>query len=223
MLHTALDGVVVIGADGKVTEWNELAAELFGWSRGEAIGRKMSDLIIPERFRRAHTEGLRHFLETGEAGYLQRRVELPALHRDGREFPVELRISPVELDGTSVFVGCVRDLSARRALQQELLQSEREFRLLVGAITDYAIYMLDPEGRITTWNAGAQRIKGYRAEEIIGEHYSRFYTEDARCAGIPAQNLRRAIEEGKVAAEGWRIRKDGSRFAASIVIEAIHD
>ncbi|MBV9018831.1 MAG: response regulator, partial [Alphaproteobacteria bacterium] len=92
-----------------------------------------------------------------------------------------------------------------------------------GAITDYAIYMLDPEGRITTWNAGAQRIKGYRAEEIIGEHYSRFYTEDDRRAGIPAQNLRRAIEEGKVAAEGWRIRKDGSRFAASIVIEAIHD
>ncbi|MBV9153971.1 MAG: PAS domain S-box protein, partial [Alphaproteobacteria bacterium] len=162
-------------------------------------------------------------LETGEAGYLQRRVELPALHRDGREFPVELRISPVEIDGTTVFVGCVRDLSARRALQQELLESEREFRLLVGAITDYAIYMLDPEGRITTWNAGAQRIKGYRAEEIIGEHYSRFYTEDDRRAGIPAQNLRRAIEEGKVAAEGWRIRKDGSRFAASIVIEAIHD
>ena len=222
LLDTALDAVIVMTCDGKIAEWNDCSTEMFGWSRGEAVGRTMAELIIPERFRAAHTEGLRHFLTTGEAGYLRRRVELPALHRDGREFPVELRISPVALDGGTAFVGCARDLSARRALQQELFESEREFRLLVEAITDYAIYMLDPEGRVTTWNAGAQRIKGYGAEEIIGQHFERFYTEEDRRTGIPAQNLRRAAEEGKVAAEGWRVKKDGSRFAANVVIEAIH-
>src|SRR5207302_5092658 len=98
-----------------------------------------------------------------------------------------------------------------------------QFRILVESITDYAIYMLDPEGRVTTWNSGAQRIKGYRADEIVGQHFSRFYTEEEQSAGVPAQMLREAAGEGKVVAEGWRIRKDGSRVAASTVLEAIRD
>jgi PAS domain S-box-containing protein len=223
LLDTALDAVIVMNADGKITEWNELSAEIFGWSRDEAVGRNLAELIIPERFREAHASGLRHFLETGEVGYLRRRIELPGLHRSGREFPAELRISAVELDRGTAFVGVLRDVSARQEMQHELRETGRQFQLLVGAITDYAIYMLDLEGRVTTWNAGAQRIKGYRAEEIIGQNFSRFYTEEDRRAGIPAQNLRRAAEEGKVTAEGWRVRKDGSRFAASIDLEAIRD
>jgi len=223
LLDTALDAVIVMNADGKITEWNELSAEIFGWSRDEAVGRNLAELIIPERFREAHASGLRHFLETGEVGYLRRRIELPGLHRSGREFPVELRISAVELDRGTAFVGVLRDVSARQEMQHELRETGRQFQLLVGAITDYAIYMLDPEGRVTTWNAGAQRIKGYRAEEIIAQNFSRFYTEEDRRAGIPAQNLRRAAEEGKVVAEGWRVKKDGSRFAASIDLEAIRD
>ena len=223
LLHTALDAVIVMSADGKIAEWNDYAGTMFGWRRDEALGRNMAELIIPERLRAAHAEGLRHFLDTGEEGYLRQRIELPALHRSGREFPVEVRISPIELDGGTGFVGCLRDLSARRALQQELHEAERQFRILVESITDYAIYMLDPEGRVTTWNSGAQRIKGYRADEIIGQHFSRFYTEEEQSAGAPAQMLREAAEEGKVVAEGWRIRKDGSRFAASTVLEAIHD
>jgi PAS domain S-box-containing protein len=223
LLHTALDAVVVMSAEGKITEWNERSAEMFGWSRDEAVGRKLATLIIPKRHREAHANGLRRFLETGEEGYLRRRVELPALHRGGGEFPVEVRISPVELADGTAFVGCLRDVSARQALREELQESSRQFQLLVGAITDYAIYMLDPEGRITTWNAGAERIKGYRAEEIIGQHFSRFYSDEDQSAGLPARMLRQAEVEGKVAAEGWRVRKDGSQFAASVVIEAIHD
>ena len=223
LLHTALDAVIVMSADGKIAEWNDCATDMFGWARDEALGRTMAELIIPERFRAAHAEGLRHFLETGQEGYLRQRVELPAIHRGGREFPAEVRISPIDLDGATAFVGCLRDLSARRALQQELHEAERQFRILVEAITDYGIYMLDYEGRVTTWNSGAQRIKGYRAEEIVGQHFSRFYTEEDREAGVPAENLRRAAEEGKVITEGWRVRKDGSRFAANIVVEAIRD
>src|SRR5712672_922396 len=223
LLHTALDAVIVMSADGKIAEWNDYAGTMFGWRRDEALGRNMAELIIPERLRAAHADGLRHFLDTGEEGYLRQRIELPALHRSGREFPVEVRISPIDLDGGAGFVGCLRELSARHALQQELHEAERQFRILVESITDYAIYMLDPEGRVTTWNSGAQRIKGYRADEIIGQHFSRFYTEEEQSAGAPAQMLREAAEEGKVVAEGWRIRKDGSRFAASTVLEAIHD
>jgi PAS domain S-box-containing protein len=223
LLHTALDAVIVMSADGTIAEWNERSAEMFGWSRDEAVGRNMAELIIPERHRDAHTRGLQRFFETGEEGYLRRRVELPGLHRSLGEFPVELRISPVALDGGTAFVGCLRDVSVRQTLQQELLESERQFGLLVNAITDYAIYTLDPEGRVTTWNSGAERIKGYRADEIIGQHFSRFYTEEDQRAGVPAQMLRQAAEEGKVTAEGWRVRKNGSRFAASTVVEAIHD
>src|SRR5947208_4223103 len=223
LLHTALDAVIVMSADGKIAEWNDYAGTMVGWRRDEAIGRNMAELIIPERLRAAHAEGLRHYLDTGEEGYLRQRIELPAIHRSGREFPVEVRISPIDLDGATAVVGCLRDLSARRALQQELHEAERQFRMLVESITDYGIYMLDPEGRITTWNSGAQRIKGYSAEEIIGQHFSRFYTEEDREAGVPAANLRRAADEGKVIAEGWRVRKNGNRFAANIVLEAIRD
>ena len=223
LLHTALDAVIVMGSDGRIVEWNEHSAEMFGWSRDEAVGREMAELIIPERHREAHARGLRRFLDTGEEGYLRRRIELPGLHRSRGEFPVELRISPVPLDGGTAFVGCLRDVSARQMLQQELAEVERQFGLLVNAITDYAIYMLDPEGRVTTWNSGAERIKGYRADEIVGQHFSRFYTEEDQRVGVPAQMLRQAAEEGKVEAEGLRVRKNGSRFAAHVVIEAIHE
>ncbi len=106
---------------------------------------------------------------------------------------------------------------------EALRESERHFQLLVQAIKDYAIFMLDPQGRITTWNSGAERIKGYRAEEIIGEHFSRFYTEEDQREDAPTRSLLRAATEGGHEAEGWRVRKDGSRFRASVVIDPICD
>jgi PAS domain S-box-containing protein len=104
-----------------------------------------------------------------------------------------------------------------------LNQSEERFRLLVEAVTDYAIFMLDVDGRVATWNAGAQRIKGYRADEIIGQHFSRFYTAEDVAAGRPASALRAAMAEGHVRSEGWRVRKDGSTFWADVVVTAVHD
>ena len=100
-------------------------------------------------------------------------------------------------------------------------QSERQFRLLVQGVTDYAIYMLDPNGQVASWNAGAQRIKGYLPEQIIGEHFSRFYTEEDRQAGIPKQALETATRDGRFEKEGWRVRKDGTKFWANVVIDAI--
>jgi len=113
--------------------------------------------------------------------------------------------------------------SKTSAVHKALRASEQQFQLLVQGVKDYAIFMLDPQGRITTWNSGAERIKGYRAEEIIGEHFSRFYTQEDQREDVPMRSLLRAATEGRHEAEGWRIRKDGSRFRASVVIDPIHD
>src|SRR5262249_18881024 len=111
----------------------------------------------------------------------------------------------------------------RRTAQDSLRESERQFRLLVANVTDYALFMLDPNGIVTSWNAGAQRIKGYKADEIIGQHFSRFYTERDRAAGVPARALYTANREGRFEAEAWRVRKDGNLFWANVVIDAIRD
>src|SRR5437870_6362243 len=111
----------------------------------------------------------------------------------------------------------------RREAERALLEAERTFGIPVQGVTDYAIYMLDPQGHVTNWNAGAERIKGYAPEEIIGEHFSRFYAPEDFKAGVPKRALETARETGRYEAEGWRVRKDGTRFWASVVIDAIHD
>ena len=100
---------------------------------------------------------------------------------------------------------------------------EEQFRLMVASVKDYAIYMLDPQGRITSWNAGAERIKGYQAEEIIGQHFSVFYLPEDVARGAPEANLRAAAAEGRLESESWRVRKDGSRFWADVVITTLRD
>ena len=114
-------------------------------------------------------------------------------------------------------------MTERRAAEEELRASEERFRLLVQSVTDYAIYMLDREGRISSWNAGAERFKGYSAADVIGEHFSKFYTEEDRAAGIPRMALETAEREGRFETEGWRVRKDGSRFWASAIVDAIRN
>src|SRR5258708_7065832 len=117
-----------------------------------------------------------------------------------------------------------RNAMAREGiLQSGLFESERRFRLLVEGVVDYAIYMLDPHGIVTSWNAGAKRIKGYEAEEVVGRHFEMFYLPEARKAGKPAQSLETAREKGKFEAEGWRLCKDGTKFLASVVIDALYE
>src|SRR5689334_5258215 len=114
--------------------------------------------------------------------------------------------------------------SAEQAKElRDLRQTEEGFRLLVKGVTDYAIFMLDPNGRISSWNAGAERIKGYQEHEVLGRHFSAFYTAEDQKSGIPARALETAAATGRYEAEGWRVRKDGKRFWASVVIDALHD
>jgi PAS domain S-box-containing protein len=114
-------------------------------------------------------------------------------------------------------------MTDHRLAEETLRRSEEMFRLLIDSVQDYAIYMLDPEGRVSSWNHGAQRIKGYTPEEIIGKHFSVFYTPEDRAAGKPEHNLELARTEGRMEEEAWRVRKDGTRFWANVVITAVHD
>ncbi|MGL4966234.1 MAG: ATP-binding protein [Inquilinus sp.] len=139
---------------------------------------------------------------------------IEARERAAQELEAQVAARTAELKASNAQL---RDEMAERA------RSEEQFRLLVQGVTDYAIYMLDPQGRISSWNAGAERIKGYAPLDIIGEHFSRFYTEEDRAAGLPAVSLETAARDGRFEKEGWRVRKDGTRFWANIVIDAIRD
>src|ERR1700740_2344129 len=114
-------------------------------------------------------------------------------------------------------------MSDSRKAQSAAHGSEQQFRILVQGVTDYAIFMLSPTGIVTSWNVGAQRIKGYCEAEIIGQHFSRFYIDEDRAAGLPAQILATAARDGRAEREGWRVRSDGTRFWAHVVVDAIRD
>src|SRR5439155_543130 len=121
------------------------------------------------------------------------------------------------------FAKVTRDLTGRHRAEQALRETEERFRLLVEGVKEYALFMLDPTGRVVSWNAGAERIKGYRADEILGRHFSRFYPPDDVAQGRPEWELERAVRDGEFEDEGWRVRKDGSRFWANVVITPIRD
>jgi PAS domain S-box-containing protein len=133
---------------------------------------------------------------------------------DGSDLPVEIALRPSQLDGAAYVVAAVRDASQCKQPEHAVWHSEQRLRLrlLLEAVTDYAIFMLDPDGQVVGWNEGAERIKGWRREEIVGEHVARFYPPEEVAAGKPARELAAAARDGRVENEGWRVRKDGSRF-----------
>ena len=165
IVDTALDGLVTIDSSGVVNDWNGQAAAIFGWPREEVLGRRLSELIIPLRDREAHERGLRHFLASGESHILNRRVELLALHRTGREFPVELSISPVRIGDTFFFSAFARDITERRDAETKLKESEARYRSVVNAL-DEGVVVIDDQGVIRTGNASAERILGLSMAEL---------------------------------------------------------
>ncbi|EJZ19269.1 putative two component fused sensor/regulator transcriptional regulator [Rhizobium sp. Pop5] len=147
------------------------------------------------------------------------------LRKNGSRFWAHVIIDPIRRPSGELigFAKITRDLTERRAAENAIRQSEEQFRRLIQGVSDYAIYMLDPEGNVSSWNFGAERIKGYRPGEIIGRHFSTFYTPEDRAAGMPETALNVARAEGRFEREGWRVRKDGTRFWASVVIDVIRD
>ena len=211
--------IYMLDPQGLISSWNAGARRFKGYEESEILG---------EHFSRFYTEADR------EAGLPRRALEIATregkfegegwrCRKDGTRFWAYVVIDAIRDAAGNLlgFVKITRDLTERKIAEEALRKSEEQFRLLVHGVTDYAIYMMTPAGQVSSWNAGAERIKGYRPEEIIGRHFSQFYTEEDRQAGMPQIALETAARDGRFEKEGWRIRKDGSKFVANVVIDAI--
>jgi PAS domain S-box-containing protein len=223
ILETTIDAVILIDRDGKIQEWNRAAQKIFGHTREQALGRSPDDLIVPARVREIYHEGLTNFLMTGVGSLIGRPIELTLRRADGSEFAAELSISRNAEEEPPRCTALIRDITERKAAEAALRASEERYRMLVENVKDYAIYLLDPQGVIVTWNAGAEHIEGFSAREIIGQHFATFFTPEDVARGLPQESLDRAGREGRVLNEGWRLRKDGSRFWSQGIITALHD
>jgi PAS domain S-box-containing protein len=223
ILKASLDCVITIDDEGRIIEFNSAAEQTFGFSRAEAVGKPLAELIVPPALREQHRRGLAHYLATGEGPVLNRRIEMPALRKDGTEFPVELTITRTSTEGRPLFTGFLRDITERKRHEALLRENEERYRLLIEGVRDYAIFLLDPAGHVASWNVGAERAKGFKAEEVIGRHFACFYRPEDIAAGTPERELEMARAEGRFESEGWRIRKDGSRFWANVLITAVYD
>ena len=212
--------IYMLDPDGTITSWNPGARRFKGYEESEIIG---------ENFSRFYTE------EDRKTGLPQRALEIAKregkfenegwrVRKDGTQFWAYVIIDPIR-DRAGALIGfakVTRDLTERMRAEATLRESQEQFRLLVQGVTDYAIYLLSPEGYVSSWNSGAQRIKGYAPSEIIGQHFSRFYTREDQNAGLPREALDVASREGRFEREGWRVRKDGTQFFAHVIIDAIY-
>jgi PAS domain S-box-containing protein len=212
--------ICMLDPAGIVVSWNTGAARIKGYQAAEIIGRHFSVFYPPEDRKAGLPEmAIKTAEQTGRF-----ETEGWRVRKDGSRFFASVVIDAIHDDGKLVgFAKITRDISERLQARVALSESENQFRLLVSNVTDYALYMLDPEGRVTNWNLGGHRIKGYLPDEIIGQHFSRFYTPADREAGKPARALKIAREQGRYEEEGLRVRKDGTFFWASVVIDPIRN
>jgi len=206
--------------DNPIVYANEQFEELTGYAESEILGRNCRFL----QGKNTETEpvtAMRNAIDDAEPV----TVELRNYRKDGTEFWNRVTVAPVRDDSGSVthYVGFQQDVSERKESERELQRERDRFQGFVDEVTEYAIFMLDSDGCVTTWNDGAERIKGYSEETIVGEHFSTFYTEVDRQSGVPERNLERARDAGSTTDEGWRVREDGTRFWANVTITALYD
>jgi PAS domain S-box-containing protein len=213
--------IYTLDANGLVVSWNRASQRLLGYDAAEIVGQHLSTFYRPQD------------VEAGEPGAELRAAACNGdfegygwrVRKDGMALLVDTVVNALrDPDGDLIgFATLCRDRPGQRAVEDALRESEERFRLLVQTIRDYAILMLDPEGRVTSWNTGAERIKGYRADEILGRSFTTFYPPEAVLSGFPQSELEAATRDGRFEDEGWRVRKDGSRFWANVVITALRD
>lgn len=205
------DGIVITDAQGVIRGANPRAAELFGYTQEELLGQTIESLM-PERFRKRHGGHREEYQANPRTRRMGLGQNLFGLRKDGTEFPADIMLKPIEAPEGPITLCFVRDAT-----------EAQQFRLLVESVSDYAIYLLDKDGFVSTWNPGIERIKGYSEDEIVGRSFSQFFTREDVERGRPAELLGLAAERGRVEHGGWRVRKDGSRFWSDSVLTAIRD
>ncbi len=213
--------ILLLGVDGTIQSWNAGAQALKGYQAHEIVGKNFTRFYTEEDLARNHPQ---HELEVAaEVGRYE--DEGWRVRKDGSRFWANVVITALRDDNGDLigYSKVTRDLSERRRAEQQLRESEERFRSMVASVKDYAIIMLDPTGHIISWNAGAERIKGWTADEIIGQSFERFYPVEDVAAGKTATELRVAAAEGTFEDYGWRVRKDGTRFWANVIITALRD
>jgi PAS domain S-box-containing protein len=210
----------MLDPDGRIVTWNSGAERLKRYSADEIIGEHFS--VFFSREDQDAALPARAIATAAREGRFE--AEGWRVRKDGSRFWAHAILDAIRaVDGSLVgFAKITRDVTERKDREEALRESECRFQLLVGSVEDYAIYMLDPQGYVTTWNAGARRFKGYEADEIIGQHFSRFFLPADQQEGLPARILNTAAEHKRFEMEGWRLRKDGKKFLAHVVVDAIH-
>ena len=213
--------IYMLDPEGRIVTWNPGAERFKGYSADEIIGENFSR-FFSEEDRSADLPARALRIASREGRF---EAEGWRLRKDGSRFWANAVLDPIRgEDGTLLgFAKITRDITERKEREQALRESEQRFQILVNSVEDYAIYMLDPQGHVATWNAGARRFKGYEAHEVFGEHFSKFFLPEDRRNGLPSRILRTATTEGRYEAEGLRMRKDGTAFVAHVVLDAIRD
>jgi len=213
--------IYMLDIDGRVASWNAGAKRFKGYEEAEILGEHFSRFYTPDD--RAAGMPQRALDKAAHEGRFE--GEGWRIRKNGERFWCHVVIDPIRGKNGQLlgYAKVTRDLTERKLAEESLKQSEQQFRLLVEGVTDYALYMLDPTGVITNWNTGAQRIKGYSRQEVIGQHYSLFFSTEDVANGEPMRGLNQALADGRFESQGWRIRKDGTRFWASVVVDPIRN
>ncbi len=222
LLESAPDAIIAIDQAGRMSLVNSQAEKMFGYRRPELLGHSI-EMLIPGRFRHLHVQHRANYSQAPTTRPMGAGLDLWAQRKDGTEFPVEISLSPVKTERGAWTISIIRDVTDRRRAEEQLRQSEERFRRLIEQVHDYAIFGLDSEGYVTSWNEGAARLNGYRADEIIGKHFSVFFPLADIQGGAPDEELRVAAAQGHYEVEAMRVRKDGTPYWADVAITALHD
>ncbi|HEY0701540.1 MAG TPA: PAS domain S-box protein [Candidatus Acidoferrales bacterium] len=222
LLEAAPDAIVIVNQAGIIQIINAQTEKMFGYLRGELVGMPV-EILVPHSVHSKHSNHREAYSHAPQPRSMGAGLHLQGRRKDGTEFPVEISLSPIDTAEGTLISSAIRDVTERKKFELKLKETEQRFRVLVEGIKDYAIIALDPQGTISSWNTGAERIKGYTAGEIIGKHMSSFYRPEDVASNTPGELLRRAADEGVAEQEGWRVRKDGTQFWADVVITALRD
>jgi len=216
------DAILISDERGVMRAANPRTLEMFGYASEELIGQ-LVDMLVPARFRSGHPIHRENYSAHPRARQMGAAMNLCGLRKDGSEFPVDIMLKPIDTEAGHAVVSFIRDTTDQRAALDALRTHDLRLSSILDSIDEYAIYLLDLNGNVLTWNPGAEQIKGYKAGEVLGQHFSRFFIHDDIESGYPAELLSRAARLERVEEEGWRVRKDGTRFWANCVLTAIRD